>query len=316
MNITVDNAIFKLQQNGGISRLWRSLLPHLQMALPEANWNTGAPDVFISTYYEPKPDGAKSLVLVYDMIAEQYKPIGAYNPDAIKKRAAIAEADAVVTISQSVADDVQRILGRQADVAYCGVDPMFCRVSEAKIAPLLTQFNLTKPYVLTVGRRGLYKNIKALYQAWALWPMAQQFNIVQVGGEKDLPEDAQFDLQFPGVRRQIQVNDNDLPAIYSGAYALVYPSFIEGFGLPVLEAIMCGCPVIAGLSSSLHELSLQIPYMLMVKPHRPLDIANALTQLQDSGLRFDMTINAYAPARAFTWSRMADTIAKAVRSIA
>ena len=315
MNITIDGAIFGLQQNGGISRLWRSLIPHLQMALPDVQWNTGAPDVFISTYYEPKPAGAKSLVIVYDMIAEQYKPIGAHNADAIKKRAAIAEADAVVTISQSVAADVLRFTGRQATTAYCGVDPTFRRAVPERVEAFRKQHGLDKPYVMTVGRRGLYKNIRALYQAWGVWEHASHCYMLQIGGERELREDALFDSQFPGTRKQIQCDDATLAVAYSGAYALVYPSYFEGFGLPILEAVMCGCPVIAGVCDTVSELDEYINQLMIVYPHRPQSIALALNQLQDGGIRLDMTLKAYEPARAFTWARMAHTIAGVVRSL-
>src|SRR5687768_17054043 len=69
MNIVIDDTIYHLQQSGGISTLWRALTPALQAALPDFTFDPARPaDVFISTYYQPAPDGAKSIAVVYDYI--------------------------------------------------------------------------------------------------------------------------------------------------------------------------------------------------------------------------------------------------------
>ena len=172
MNIWIDDTIYRLQSHGGISQLWRKLTPALQAALPEATFDTRVtPDVFLSTYYQSAPEGVQSVVVVYDFLHERYPTIGAQHPDAVIKRAAIERADAVTAISQYVADDCQRFMHKTANVAYCGGSE-YQRALPSEVDAFRAKYNLHKPYVLTVGRRGLYKNINALYQAWGLWGRA------------------------------------------------------------------------------------------------------------------------------------------------
>lgn len=315
MNIHVDDAIFRLQANGGISRLWRSLMPHLQAALPDATWSgQRPPDVFISTYYQRAPIGVPSVAVVYDYIAERYPGIGAHHPDAVNKRQAVADADAVVGISQWVADDCQRFSGKRAMVAYCGGAETFQRALPAEVDTFQKQYGILKPYVLMVGKRGLYKNARALYQAWDVWQTGTDHLLLCIGGEPETRADLDFDRRHPNVRVRLDVSDQALAAAYSGATALVYPSLYEGFGLPVLEAMICGCPVVCGDGGSLHEVGGDAPFYC--DPLLPLSIAAALHQTLDPSQRLKHALAGYAQAKPFTWANMAASVAEAIRSAA
>ncbi len=308
MNIWIDSAIFQLQTRGGISTLWRALLPRLQAALPDCTFDTSAPpDVFISTYYQPAPKCAKNIVVIYDFIAEMYAPIGAYHPDALAKRSAIASADALISISQHVASDCQMVTGRASTVAHLATDLQ--RVSLPQVQAFEARHKLNKPYLLLVGRRDLYKNARALYQAYALW--GQDVTVLAVGGEECTPDDAAFARRFDW--RRVELSDADLCAAYSGALALVYPSLVEGFGLPVLEAMACGCPVIAGAHSSIAEVAGDA--LIQCDPFRPASIASALSTAVQPERRMIHILKGYARAKQFSWNKTADIIAGVIRNV-
>lgn len=315
MNIHIGDEIFKLQSQGGISRLWRSLIDPLKDSLPEANWNGAShADVYLPSYYSLPENGARSVVMVYDFIAEQYAPIGRYHIDAVQKRAAIARADKIVAISKYVADDCQRLMGKRAEVAYCGGGELFQRALPADVAAFKAKYNLERPYVLLVGRRGLYKNAQALYQAWPLWAGHEQHLILAIGGEEPGAAEAAFTAHTPGSWRQLRLDDADLATAYTGATALVYPSFHEGFGLPVVEALACGCPVICGTVGSLPEVAGRAAYYADV--FRPLSIAAALNAVvSNPALRLERVMAGYQQAKQFTWNGMAEVVAGTIRSV-
>lgn len=314
MNIHVDRAIFGLQSNGGVSRLWRSLLPALQKAMPDASFDDSAPaELFLSTYYRMPPEGMKSIVMVYDFIHEHYPLLGRHHPDAVDKRRAIARADAVIGISQYTADDAMTFCGKPASVAYCGGGETFKRAMPAEVKDFKRRYGLDN-YVIVVGRRGLYKNVQALYQAWRLWPAHKHFKILCVGGEEQLPQDIGFQKSFPGQWMQARLSDADLSAAYTGAYALVYPSLFEGFGLPPVEAMACGCPVITSAGGSVPEVVGDAA--LVVNVFRPLEIAHALNALADPALCLELALRGYPQARQFTWANMAESLASVIRGVA
>lgn len=303
MNLYIDSAIFERQSNGGISKIWRHLIPLLGAEFSLTNMNEAA--VFVSTYFRRAPLGMPSLVLVYDMIAERFQAIGPHHPDSVDKRRAIAEATRIVAISQRTASDVQFYTGRAVDaVAYPGIERDYGVVMASAVERF--QAYVGKPYILIVGNRGLYKNVQTLYQAWPHWGKRDKYAIVCVGGEAMLPQDEAFDKQFPGTRKVVQLTDEELPVVYSGAAALVYPSIMEGFGMPPLEALACGCPVIASGDALGEVCGLAALYADVT---RPREIVRALDCIEEvprpmNAARYDK----------FSWDGMAKTMAEVIRS--
>lgn len=313
MNIWIDDLIYKLQGQGGISRLWRELTPCLRKAMPDATFDLSAPaDVFLSTYYADAPEGVPSVVLYYDAIHERYPGLGKYHPNAMQKARAVKNAVAVVAISKASADDCLRFHGVQASVTYCGGSELTVRGLPEQVNAFRAKYGLGRPYVLLVGRRDLYKNARALYEAWSLSQWAQQGTVVAIGGEEPLPSDIEFANRYPW--KQLRLSDDELALAYSGAHALVYPSYYEGFGLPIVEALASGCPVICGNLSSEPEVAGDAA--LYVDVCKPRDIATALDMLLDPACRLELAIKGYERARMFTWERMAESLAEVVRTIA
>lgn len=304
MNIVIDTVIFALQQHGGASRLWRNLAPALHDALPDATFDPALPaNWFISTYYQRAPLGVRSLTLVYDMICNRYPLIDTNRADAVDCRTVIAEASAVASISQTTADDVKRYTGRDSVVAYPGVAADFGHVTPSAVRHF-QQF-IGKPYFLMVGNRALYKNAQAVYQAWHSFAGRHGYALVCVGGEEPLPQDVAFRDHSRDTWQHIRMGDDTLNAAYAGATALVYPSLMEGFGLPLVEAMACACPVIC--DPALHEAAGEAAvYVDMTKPQ---DIAQALDAVQSYDIRLTCMERGIEQARRYTWSGMAKIIA-------
>lgn len=315
MNIHVDDAIFTLQRNGGISRLWRHLAPALKVALPEHTFDPELPpDLFISTYYRRAPVGVKSLVVAYDFLAERYDGIGADHPDAVAKRSAIADATAVVAISQWVADDVKRFCGKSAVVAYPGGAETFQRVLSGEVDDFQRKYGIHTPYLLMVGNRGLYKNGRVIHSALRFWSAARSHCVVVVGGEPFDPATIPADHLCAGWVSLTGLPDTDLAAAYSGATAFVYSSLYEGFGLPVLEAMTCGCPVVCGRGGALVEVGGDAPFYC--ETLLPRSIADALNATLNPSERLNHILAGYQQAKQFRYDRMAAVVADVIRSVA
>ncbi len=310
MNILIDTAIYQAQQRGGISSVWRHLTPALRDAMPDATFTpTLPPDVFISTYYKSAPLGVPSVAVVYDLIAMKYPLIDRNRADIVDARRAIAEARAVVSISEQTAADVKRILGRDSTVAYPGIDAAFGHVKPSDVERF--QQRIGKPYVLVVGNRGLYKNVQTLYQAWALWGAHADYKLLCVGGEEMLPADGAFVSRYGETWQRVVLDDAEMPLAYAGALAFVYPSLMEGFGLPILEAMACACPVIC--DPAMREVAGEAGFYC--RTTHPRALAAALNGVQDYGLRFEQTIKGIERAKRYTWPGMAEKVADAIRSV-
>ncbi|MEJ2632452.1 MAG: glycosyltransferase family 1 protein [Acidihalobacter sp.] len=207
-----------------------------------------------------------------------------------------------------------RVSGDKIQVALCGVDDRFVSVPSADGAEssrILSQLDLPAPrYILSVGSLEPRKNIARLLQAWRriLPELDEDVSLVLSGAKgksfifQDIPELSSLP---PRVHLVGYVEDAYLPALYAGAEAFVYPSVYEGFGLPPLEAMASGTPVVAGNVASLPEVVGEAG--LLVDPYDADEIGTALLSLlKDSVLREKLSEQGRARARMFSWQRTAD----------
>ncbi|KAJ1451064.1 hypothetical protein M885DRAFT_570467 [Pelagophyceae sp. CCMP2097] len=213
----------------------------------------------------------RRVALVHDLTPEKFGwPADAYWS---LKRSSLRGADALVAVSNSTARAFEEyypspsvaavdetgpafLESRRVAVAPNGVDAVFHRRGDDAVSELRRENNVPEGYVLHVGLRGGYKNgasvLRALYHARAAAP-----HLWLVGGgaldetELEILRGPHFNVSFTHTPR---LSDEDLAAAYSGATALVYVSRDEGFGLPVLEAMACGCPILASRIPPLVEL--------------------------------------------------------------
>jgi glycosyltransferase involved in cell wall biosynthesis len=157
----------------------------------------------------------------------------------------VRKVRAVITVSNFSKGRIVRLTGvapERVHVISNGVEPRFRPVDPKTVKQVRTKFDLNSPYILFVGSLEPRKNLKILLEAWQLGGF-DGATLAVVGASGHLFQRLQLDSIPEGIRLLGRVEDEVLPALYSGAAGFVYPSIYEGFGLPPLEAIACGCPV-------------------------------------------------------------------------
>jgi len=225
------------------------------------------------------------------------------------------QADAVIVPSASAAADVVRYLNIDRDritVIPMGCDPRF----QAGVDPLRTtavrqHYGLPERYALFVGTLEPRKNLHTLLQGFARFRAEcpkDDVKLVLVGGPGWGQEPLDEILDTLKMRDHALftgfVEDKDLPDLYRGAEMFVYPSLYEGFGLPVLEAMACGIPVITSDRSSLPEVAGNAA--LLVDPTQPEALATALSAVvTDRVLREELRRRGLARAKDFSWEAVA-----------
>ena len=215
----------------------------------------------------------------------------------------------VFAISESTRADVVRLLGvpaERVDLAYPGVDPNFQPLPAAEGAAFRARLNLPERFVLYLGTLEPRKNLSTLLTAFATLRAADPgLGLVLAGGRGWWYADLFRQVQALGLENAVQfpgyVPAEDLPLWYNAAAAFAYPSAYEGFGMPVTEALACGCPVVTTTASSLPEAGGDAAYLVP-----PAD-APALAEALAHALRPDPTRRARGLAHAarFTWAATA-----------
>jgi glycosyltransferase involved in cell wall biosynthesis len=271
-------------------------------------------NLFVSTYYTA-PTSTPSLFFGYDMIPES---TGVDLTEEVwrEKRRAILHASAHLMISENSARDLEKLYGlppKSTFVARCGIWRSFHRATGTEIASFRTRYGIGEaPYVLTVGERsgvGGYKNVALVFKAIGGMPDQKRFTVVCVGGEPYIEN--QLKAAAPGARIvRLALDDEDLRAAYGGAHALLYPSRYEGFGMPVLEAMACGAPVVTCRNSSLTEVAGDAA--IFVGEDDADGMAAALERLCDASLRNDYIARGAERANQFSFSEMAGRVGDAL----
>lgn len=274
--------------------------------------------LFLSTYYST-PTTTPSIFYGHDMIPEV---LGMDLSDRAwqDKAEAIKHASAHIMISRNSAHDLERLCpcvrAGSTVVAHNGVDPVFRPADAEEIAGFRRRHGLARPYLLYVGERygfGGYKNALLLFRAAALLDDPAGYTIACVGGQPEI--EAALMAEAPRTRvKRLTLDDEGLRLAYAGAHAFVYPSLYEGFGLPLLEAMACGCPVISGNNSSLPEVGGDA--VLYVDAHDPAGLADAIGRLADPAVRQDLIERGHRRRQAFSFTHTAATVETAIRETA
>ncbi|HEB13799.1 MAG TPA: glycosyltransferase family 1 protein, partial [candidate division WWE3 bacterium] len=208
--------------------------------------------------------------------------------------------------------DTYKVPENRVTVAYPGVDrKQFKPASKSQIAKVREAYGLEKPFILYLGTLEPRKNIVSILKAYASLENREDFNLVLAGkrgwmygelfkqvGELGIEEDVVFTGFVP---------DEDKPALLSAAEVFVYPSFFEGFGMPVAEAQACGTPVITASVTSLPEAGGDAA--LYVDPYKTDELADSLRKLLgSSSLREELSAKGAKHAKKFDWTVSAEKV--------
>ncbi len=270
-------------------------------------------NLFISTYYTT-PVSTPSVFMGYDMIPEVMS-WDLEQPMWQSKHHAIAHADAHITISENTAADLQayfpQIDGSQVHPILCGVAEHFRPASAIERMQFRSRYNIHKPYFLLVGAGFGYKNVNLFIAGLAQLCSRNGFDVICTGSSaREITAEARK-LIPDVIFHPLYLNDDELRSAYSGAVALVYPSQYEGFGLPVVEAMKCGCPVITCRNASLPEVGGDA--VIYIDDADADAMAMALLQVQQPALRQQLIAAGQQQAQKFNWADMAAQIETVLR---
>lgn len=270
----------------------------------------------------------RSMLMVHDLSFVYYSQFThpkdlpyklKYVPSSIKK------ADRIITISKNSRRQIQdyyHVQTNDISIVYPAVDTsVFKKQSRVKIERVVRKYKLPKKYILYTGTLEPRKNLNRLLDAYELLDerLQKAYGLVLAGGQGW--QDADINngikrLQDKGFSVTVTgyVDDADLPSLYSGGDVFVFPSLYEGFGIPPLEAMACGVPVVTSNNSSLPEAVGNAAMLINADDTR--SIAGAITEiLQKPGLRQDLINKGHDQTQKYTWEKSADQLHTAIESL-
>ncbi len=278
-------------------------------------------DVFWSAMYIPRlalPSHVATVLTVHDLewrLYPQTMSLKTYCAHRLLVWPSVRQADRIVAVSEATAADLQQVSnvpGSKIEVIHHGVDPAYKPQDAGRAAEYVAgKYGVSNDYALAVGTVQPRKNLATLVEAWKILRgrVKDQFQLVVAGarGWKNSHLDETIrrlgltgdEVRFLGV-----VPEEDLPVLYSGSSVFVFPSLYEGFGLPLLEAMACGVPVIASNTSSVPEVVGDAA--LLASPTEPATFAEAIMRVRsDDNLRKALIEKGLTRAAGFSWGRAA-----------
>ena len=291
----------------------------------------------VYSYFPPKTR-AKVVVTVHDTTAERYPQLIFPNRRSrwfwkLKVQMAVKRADLIATVSEASKQEIVREFGVSENMVQVVPDAVgtgfYPIENDPRRDEVLSKYGIDGqvPFVLYVGGISPHKNLPALVEAHAQLlsrPQASEVNLVLTG-------DYQKDVFFSGYTSLCEtidklgnrdsvvftgfVEDPDLVNLYNAATALIMPSFDEGFGLPAIEAMACGTPVIASRAGALPEVVGQAGRLF--SPHAPSELeAHLYELLTNPQTRQAMSVNGLQRARQFSWERSAQAALTVFQDVA
>lgn len=225
----------------------------------------------------------------------------------------IRRASAVLTLSEHAKSEIARhykLLPEQVNVVYPGVSGVFCRTADAEtINAAREKFDLPENYLIFVGAQMPRKNIPALIQALGkLGDDLGNLTLVLVGPRERGSSEIQRVISELGLRARVRelgfIGDVDLAVLYQGARAFVYASKLEGFGMPPVEAMACGTPVVCAPNPPMPEVLGDAAYF--TQNDSPEALAEGIARvLKDEALAQTLRARGIARAQMYTWENAA-----------
>jgi glycosyltransferase involved in cell wall biosynthesis len=249
---------------------------------------------------------------VFSLVSDRWADAKFRRKKAYRYAQVARKADLIICDSNSTASDFAELFPvarERLRVVPLGVSPSFHPGAPQESEQVLSRLGVTRPYLLHVGSVARRKNLVRMIEAFdSISGAHPDIRLILAGrlsyGHEEVLKrvsgsESASRVLFPGY-----VAREDLPALYGAAEALIFPSLYEGFGLPALEAMACGTPVVASSSSSLPEVVGEAG--LLFDPGNSRDIAAAIDRvLCDAGLRERLSSAGPARAAEFSWRRTA-----------
>ncbi len=269
---------------------------------------------------------AKRVVTIHDISQYSQRFSGPrHSRKMIRRyRRSIEGADRIIVTSRFTREEILRffrIPEEKISVVPLGVDARMRPRSAEEIEPVLRRYGIRAPYLLHVGRIEARKNVRRTLEAFARvrGRLARPVEVVLAGGRGHGGEEVPQAIERLGIRESIRpigfVSREDLPFLYAGAELLLFASLYEGFGLPVLEAMACGTPVLTSNVTSLPEVAGDAA--LQVDPRDVEAIAEGLVRLlEDPLLREGYVSRGLERAARFGWDRTARETLAVYREVA
>jgi alpha-1,3-rhamnosyl/mannosyltransferase len=281
-----------------------------QWKIPAQIRQTGA-SLYHSPYYlMPYRPGIPTVLTVYDIISLRYPQTVSLQARLLFRLTsflALRAANQIITISEAARQDfiaAFQLPPEKISATPLAAEAHFKPQSQAEISRICQKYGLKQPFALYLGINKPHKNLVRLVQAW------QSFNPtgwqLVIGGAWDAryPQARQLAAGEPSIRFLGPIPEDDLPGLYAAAALFTFPSLYEGFGLPVLEAMACGTPVVCANASSLPEVGGEAA--LYFDPLDENAIREALAQaIGDASLRQGLVERGQKQAMLFSWERCA-----------
>lgn len=304
-----------------VSERWMTIGWHRFYLPVPVEWFAGEIDLFHSpNFILPPVRRAKALLTVHDLSFIRH-PQGAVAP--LRKWLnkvvpySLARADHVLADSQSTMQDLVEIFKISPDlitVVGAGVEERFQPVTDlSRLEAVRRRYRLpaSEKFILGLGTLEPRKNFTGLIEAYAQSPVRETHHLVIAGGKGWLYDDIFAAVDASPVAERIHltgfVADEDLPALYSAADIFAFPSHYEGFGIPVIEAMACGTPVVCANNSSLPEVAGQAALQITATDTPAL--AEALSKMATNSLLYRQAVaEGFKQAKKFSWPAAAQRL--------
>ena len=298
----------------GMARpLWQTVSKRMNRWRRDAVLRADRQALFQSTYFTSTQQ-RPSVGIVYDLNHERMADRFTDSLEWLRTayRDSLVHVSRVIAISEATKRDTVHYFGLSPD----RVDVVPLAISQEvfypdrEISPVVSKARVAtggKPYVLFVGARNVYKNFEGYLKALADPAIRTKMVGIVVGTSEWTAQEA-AEIDRLALKSQLQLiikpSDAELRQLYSGAFAFVFPSRNEGFGLPLLEAMACGAPVVAADTPIFHEVAADAA--VYFPPEEPAYLAAALDRLNDSVGREKLRQAGFARIREFSWDRTAE----------
>jgi glycosyltransferase involved in cell wall biosynthesis len=323
-----DDIIYRLQRHGGVSVYWQEVTSRLQQSAEfsvtrrtPGRWFRSAPDMvkcdlYHSSYNRFSLMARVNVLTVHDLSYElgYLDQPGRRIKNAVnilERRLAIAQADAYISVSQNTLSDLQArypalVRGKPSRVVHhgSGLSRREGPPPSQRLTDMMIQ--IRHGFILFVGRRDLYKNFAALARAFQMSGACTHYVHLVCVGEPFSASELRLLTELGIVDRTKLVSRADPPELewlYSNAVCLAYLSRYEGFGIPLLEAMRCGCPIVSSNTSSVPEVVGEAG--LLVDPQNLSEIAHAIDAFGDPTLRAHYVELGYVRVGRFSWEQSA-----------